>query len=67
MELLGYLEMEALLDLLLHRALLPEFTRDASHTERDELLLRKPGILNGALASRLGPRGLLGSLALHPS
>src|SRR5258705_2742836 len=46
------LEIEALLlDLLLHRALLPEFTRDASHAERDELLLRKPlGILNDALA-----------------
>src|SRR5713101_5536508 len=44
------LEMEALLfDLLLHRALLPEFTRDPSHAERNELLLRRPlGILNGA-------------------
>jgi glutathione S-transferase len=48
------LEIEALLfDLLLHRALLPEFTRDASYAERNELLLRKPlGILNGALAGR---------------
>jgi glutathione S-transferase len=48
------LEIEALLfDLLLHRALLPEFTRDPSHAERNELLLRRPlGILNGALAGR---------------
>jgi glutathione S-transferase len=48
------LEIEALLlDLLLHRALLPEFSRDASYAERDELLLRKPlGILNDALARR---------------
>src|SRR5258705_10792809 len=39
----GHLEMEALLlDLLQHRALLPEFARDASYAERDELLLRKP-------------------------
>lgn len=46
------LETEALLfDLLLHRALLPEFSRDASHAERAELLLGKPlGILNDALA-----------------
>jgi glutathione S-transferase len=46
------LETEALLfDMLLHRALLPEFTRDASHAERAELLLQKPlGILNDALA-----------------
>src|SRR5262245_38280197 len=37
------LEMEGLLlDLLQHRALLPEFARDASYAERDELLLRKP-------------------------
>ncbi|MGB8608362.1 glutathione S-transferase family protein [Bradyrhizobium sp.] len=45
------LEMEALLlDLLLHRAVLPEFARDASYAERDELLLRKPlGVLNDAL------------------
>lgn len=45
------LEMEALLlDLLQHRAVLPEFARDASYAERDELLLRKPlGVLNGAL------------------
>jgi glutathione S-transferase len=48
------LEMEALvLDLLLHRALLPEFARDASCAERDELLLRKPlGVLNDVLAGR---------------
>jgi glutathione S-transferase len=33
------LEMEALLlELLQHRALLPEFARDASYAERDELL-----------------------------
>ncbi len=45
------IETEALLfDLLLHRALLPEFTRDASHAERAELLLGKPlGILNDTL------------------
>lgn len=48
------LEMEALLlELLQHRALLPEFARDPSFVERDELLLRKPlGILNDALAGR---------------
>ncbi len=48
------LEIEALLlDLLQHRAVLPEFARDASYAERDELLLRKPlGILNDALAGR---------------
>jgi glutathione S-transferase len=48
------LEIEALLlDLLQHRAVLPEFARDPSHAERDELLLRKPlGILNDALAGR---------------
>jgi len=46
------LEMEALLlDLLNHRAVLPEFARDASYAERDELLLKKPlGVLNDALA-----------------
>src|SRR5215467_12719043 len=45
------LEMEALLlDLLQHRAMLPEFARDASYAERDELLLKKPlGVLNDAL------------------
>src|SRR5260370_42021336 len=48
------LEMEALLlDLLQQRALLPEFARDASCAERDELLLRKPlGVLNDVLAGR---------------
>jgi glutathione S-transferase len=48
------LEMETLLlDLLLHRALLPEFARDASCAERDELLLGKPlGVLNDVLAGR---------------
>ena len=48
------LEMEQLLlDLLLHRALLPEFSRDPSYAERDELLLQKPlGVLNAALAAR---------------
>ena len=48
------LEMEdLLLDLLMHRAMLPEFGRDPSHVERDELLLKKPlGVLDGALAAR---------------
>jgi glutathione S-transferase len=48
------LEMEALLlDLLQHRAVLPEFARDASFAERDELLLKKPlGVLNDALRGR---------------
>jgi glutathione S-transferase len=48
------LEMEALLlDLLQHRAVLPEFARDASYAERDELLLRRPlGVLNNALSGR---------------
>src|SRR5215471_4420901 len=44
------LEMEALLlGLLQHRAVLPEFARDASYAERDELLLRRPhnSALNG--------------------
>jgi glutathione S-transferase len=46
------LEVEALLlDLLWHRAVLPEFARDASCAERDELLLKKPlGVLNDGLA-----------------
>src|SRR5262245_9931120 len=45
------LETEALLlDLLNHRAVLPEFARDPSYAERDELLLKKPlDVLNGAL------------------
>jgi glutathione S-transferase len=48
------LETEALLlDLLQHRAVLPEFARDASYAERDALLLKKPlGVLNDALAGR---------------
>ena len=48
------LETEALLlDLLQHRAVLPEFARDPSYAERDELLLKKPlGVLNKALAGR---------------
>jgi glutathione S-transferase len=48
------LEMEALLlDLLQHRAVLPEFARDASYAERDELLLGKPlEVLNNTLAER---------------
>src|SRR3974377_1733943 len=48
------LETEALLlDLLQHRAVLPEFARDPSYAERDELLLKKPlGVLNDALAGR---------------
>ena len=33
--------------------MLPEFARDASYAERDELLLKKPlGVLNDALAGR---------------
>jgi glutathione S-transferase len=44
---------ELLLDLLMHRALLPEFSRDPSHAERDEVLLQKPlSVLNAALAGR---------------
>jgi len=48
------LELETLArDLLGHRDLLPEFAREASHAERDELLLQKPlGVLNGALVGR---------------
>ena len=48
------LELEGLLlDLLMHRALLPEFARDPSHAERDELLIAKPlRLLNDALAKR---------------
>jgi glutathione S-transferase len=48
------LEMEQLLlELMLHRALLPEFSRDPSCAARDELLLQKPlGVLNAALAGR---------------
>ena len=33
--------------------MLPEFARDASYAERDELMLKKPlGVLNGALVGR---------------
>lgn len=48
------LEMEpSLLELLEHRAMLPEFGRDASKAERAELLLRKPmAVLDGALRGR---------------
>jgi glutathione S-transferase len=48
------LEMEELLlDLLEHRAMLPEFARDPSQAERNELLLRKPlGVLNDTLTSQ---------------
>jgi glutathione S-transferase len=48
------LEMEALLlDLLTHRAVLPEFARDPSYAERAELLLERPlGVLNDTLAGR---------------
>jgi hypothetical protein len=42
-----------LLDLLNHRAILPEFARDPSHAERDELLLQKPlTLLNKSLSGR---------------
>ena len=44
---------ELLLDLLQHRAVLPDVARDPSHAERSELLLQKPlGVLNDALAER---------------
>jgi glutathione S-transferase len=44
---------ELLLELLNHRAVLPELVRDPSHAERSELLLQKPlGVLNGSLAER---------------
>lgn len=48
------LEIETLaLDLLNHRALLADFARDASHAERNELLLRRPlGVLNETLVGR---------------
>src|SRR5262249_45080765 len=54
MEFLGDVGMEALLlDLLQHCAVLPEFARDASYAERDQLLLRRPlGVLNSALNGR---------------
>jgi glutathione S-transferase len=44
---------ELLLDLLNHRAVLPEFVRDPSHAERSELLLQKPlRVLDGSLGQR---------------
>ena len=44
---------ELLLDLLQHRAVLPDFARDPSHAERSELLLQKPlTMLNDALVGR---------------
>jgi glutathione S-transferase len=44
---------ELLLDLLNHRAALPEFARDPSDAERSELLLQKPlRVLNDSLAER---------------
>ena len=48
------LELEGLLlELLNHRAVLPEFARDPSYAERDELLLRRPlGVLNNSLRGR---------------
>lgn len=48
------LEIEELaLDLLHHRSLLADFARDASHAQRNELLLQKPlGVLNQALDGR---------------
>ena len=48
------LELETLsLDLLHHRVLLAEPARDASHAERNELLLQRPlGVLNEALDGR---------------
>ena len=49
----GMLSRSSIVDLLQHRALLPEFVRDPSYAERDGLLLRKPlGVLNDALAGR---------------
>jgi len=48
------LETEALLlELLSHRAMLPEYARDPSHIERNTLLLQKPlAVLNNALNGR---------------
>jgi glutathione S-transferase len=49
---------ELALDLLHHRSLLADFARDASHAQRNELLLQKPlGVLNQALD---GSKCLLG-------
>lgn len=48
------LETESLLlDLMMHRVMLPEYGRDPSFAERDELLLQRPlRILDGALNGR---------------
>ena len=48
------LETEALLlELLSHRAMLPEYARDPSHIERNTLLLQKPlAVLDSALNGR---------------
>jgi glutathione S-transferase len=44
---------QLLLHLLEHRVLLPEFSRDVSVAEQNQLLLKKPlGVLNGHLAGR---------------
>jgi glutathione S-transferase len=44
---------ELLLELLNHRAVLPEFVRDPSHAERSELLLQRPlRVLNSSLGER---------------
>jgi glutathione S-transferase len=44
---------ELLLELLNHRAVLPEYARDPSIAERSELLLQKPlRLLNGSLGER---------------
>jgi glutathione S-transferase len=47
------LELEPLLlDLLMHRALLPDSARDPSYAARDELLLQRPlGVLDAALGA----------------
>lgn len=59
------LETEALLlDLLMHRAVLPEHGRDPSFAERDELLLQKPlGILDAALRGKEHLAGTVFSVA----
>jgi glutathione S-transferase len=44
---------ELLLELMNHRAVLPEYARDPSIAQRSELLLQKPlRVLNGSLAER---------------
>ena len=59
------LETEALLlDLLMHRAVLPDYGRDPSFAERDELLLQKPlGILDAALRAKDHLAGITFSVA----